>query len=573
MNDTPTTRALVYCRVSSERQKTEGHGLDSQEHRCREYAKSNGYEVEEVFRDSFTGGGDFTQRPSMMEMLTYIDNKPHRKYVVIFDDIARLARDVTAHIKLRAAFAQRDVTPLCLNYNFDGTPEGEFAEVIMAANAELFRKQNKRQVIQKQTARLEKGYWPFYPPPGYIQVKDAIHGKLLTPVEPQASIIKEAFEGFASDRFMSQVDVMNFLRNAGYSKRPVYLEGTRRMLRRVVYAGYVERKEWDVTRRKAQHEAIISLETFEKVQAKLDGKYRVHVRKSDRLEFVLRGFLLCTFCELTMTASWSRGRSKMFRYYRCKTPTCVRFNKSVNADFIDREFKALLRTSSPKESAVQLAKAVVLDLWGRRVGDLANNQLRLEKKLAETRGQIDVLLGRIVKAVDDKIVSAYEQQIGKYQTESEILQERLKALGVSAVSFETALEVVVGFLKNPLVIWENEDINAKRLVMRLVFAEKLAFHPELGFETAQKSLLVGLFEQICANETQDVEVEGIEPSCNIVLPAHLQEVVRFIVLSVLCRKRTKSKYTADFEFQCLRESPTNYLRPKYNTRSTASGSL
>ncbi len=69
------------------------------------------------------------------------------------------------------------------------------------------------------------------------------------------------------------------------------------MLRRLVYAGYVEREEWDVKRTKGQFEGIISLETFEKVQAKLDGKAKVHVRKSDSLDFALRGFLLCPFCK------------------------------------------------------------------------------------------------------------------------------------------------------------------------------------------------------------------------------------------------------------------------------------
>ncbi len=515
MNNPSIPRALVYCRVSSVRQKTDGHGLDSQEHRCREYAKSNGYEVEEVFSDSFTGGGDFSRRPAMMEMLTYIDNKPHRKYVVIFDDIARLARDVTEHIKLRAAFKIRDVVPLCLNYSFDGTPEGEFAEVIMAANAELFRKQNKRQVIQKMKARLEKGYWPHYPPPGYVQTKGPIHGKLLTPVEPQASLIREAFEGFASDRFLGQIDVMNFLREADYhpgkSKTPVYLEGVRRLLRRVVYAGYVEREEWEVSRRKAQHEAIISLETFEKVQAKLNGKCKVWVRKSDRLDFSLRGFLLCTFCQKTMTASWCRGRSKMYRFYRCKTPTCVRYNKSVNADFIDREFMLLLQSVSPKRGAIQLAKAVVLDLWGHRVKGLDGQRARLEKKLEETRHEVDVMSARIVKAMDDNLVRVYEEQILKSRNEGELLQEKLKSLGLATISFETALEVVVGFLENPVVIWAKEEINAKRLVLKLVFAEKLAFHPKFGFETAQKSLLIGLFEQISTNKTQDVEMGVLKP--------------------------------------------------------------
>src|SRR5690606_40108499 len=42
--------ALIYCRVSSTKQKLEGHGLDSQELRCRQYAAQHGYQVEAVFQ-------------------------------------------------------------------------------------------------------------------------------------------------------------------------------------------------------------------------------------------------------------------------------------------------------------------------------------------------------------------------------------------------------------------------------------------------------------------------------------------------------------------------------------------
>src|SRR3989344_1800458 len=98
-----SSSALIYCRVSSDRQVKEGHGLDSQEHRCREYGKSKGYEVEEVFRDNFSGKGDFMRRPAMQEMLHYIDKHPHKNYTVIFDDLKRFARDTEFHFKLRAA--------------------------------------------------------------------------------------------------------------------------------------------------------------------------------------------------------------------------------------------------------------------------------------------------------------------------------------------------------------------------------------------------------------------------------------------------------------------------------------
>ena len=94
-------KSVIYCRVSSVRQSTEGHGLESQEHRCRQYASQRGYEVIKVFRDSFTGAGDFMNRPAMASLLAYLDKNPATNYIVIFDDLKRLARDTTFYLKLR----------------------------------------------------------------------------------------------------------------------------------------------------------------------------------------------------------------------------------------------------------------------------------------------------------------------------------------------------------------------------------------------------------------------------------------------------------------------------------------
>ena len=45
----PHKHAVIYCRVSSKSQEEEGHGLESQETRCREHARLKGYTVEAVF--------------------------------------------------------------------------------------------------------------------------------------------------------------------------------------------------------------------------------------------------------------------------------------------------------------------------------------------------------------------------------------------------------------------------------------------------------------------------------------------------------------------------------------------
>lgn len=239
----PPAKAIIYCRVSSERQVKEGHGLDGQELRCRKYAEAHGYEVVAVFRDEGVSGG-IIDRDGMQAMLDFLDGQ--RKAggcVVLIDDIKRLARDLIGHFTLRKAIQSRGATLESPSHQFSNEPEGIFVESIMAATAELERNQNKKQVRNRMQARLEAGYWPFYPPPGYAFAKVPGHGKLLVPKEPEAGVIREALEGFASGRFATQVDVRRFLQSKGFNHwgvgKMTYLEQVKRLLTREVYTGFI----------------------------------------------------------------------------------------------------------------------------------------------------------------------------------------------------------------------------------------------------------------------------------------------------------------------------------------------
>ncbi|HGG04905.1 MAG TPA: recombinase family protein, partial [Aliiroseovarius sp.] len=202
-----TQRALIYCRVSSKSQESEGHGLESQETRCRQHAEAKGYEVAMVFPDTITGGGDFMKRPGMVSLLAFLDAHPDERFVVIFDDLKRYARDVEFHIKLRREMVARGAIRECLNFSFDDSPEGKFAETIMAAQGQLEREQNGRQVAQKMAARMHSGYWVHTAPVGYKYQTIRGRGKILFPDEPLASVIRDAFEGYAMGRFETQAEV------------------------------------------------------------------------------------------------------------------------------------------------------------------------------------------------------------------------------------------------------------------------------------------------------------------------------------------------------------------------------
>ncbi len=506
-------KAVIYCRVSSTKQSTEGHGLDSQEHRCREYAKQKGYEVIKVFRDSFTGGGDFMNRPAMSSLLGYLDKEPATNFVVIFDDLKRFARDTVFHLKLRREFSARKAKVECLNFTFEDTPEGNFIETILAAQGELERKQNQRQVIQKHKARMENGYWSLVAPRGYIMSKNSMHGNILTRNEPDASIIKEALEGFASGRFENKIDVQKFLTLKKYNgSRDVSLDTVKRLLVRSVFAGCVEYKEWGVTRRIGHHEPIISLETFEKIQDKLNGKIKVLSRKDNSKEFPLRGFVLCLECIKPMTASWTTGRNGKHPYYHCKTKGCNLNGKTVRRKDMEDRFEVILRSINPKEKTLALTKEILLDVWSKKVSEADKQRNNSENALDDVRAKIRNILDRLSKTDNDNLVRTYEKEIEKLTNEEQILENQSQVMRSRKPDFGTALDITFNFLKNPYLYWMKDDLKSKHLVLKLVFEDRIIYDRENGFGTANLSLPLRVFEFSDDTKTCDVDRTGLEPA-------------------------------------------------------------
>jgi site-specific DNA recombinase len=518
-------KALIYARVSSDKQMNEGSGLDSQEHRCRQYASEKGYAVEKVFKDHFSGGGDFMKRPAMAELLGYIDKHPHQKYVVIFDDLKRFARDKKFHWDLKAAFKSRDTTVECLNFRFEDSPEGEFVEAVFAAQADLERQQNKRQVIQKQKARLERGYWPFFHPPGYRQVRNSTDGKLLMQYEPEASIITEALEGYADNRFPQQVDVQVFLQSKNFcgKGRRVHLEKVKRLLERPIYAGYIEYPDWEVSRRKGQHEALISEEVYQRVQDKLSGKARVITRKDTSADFPLRGLICCPECKKRYTASWTRGGSgKKFPYYRCKTKGCPLKEKSIPQDRVHSDFLSLLKTIKPKSSLMNLTKVILKEQWNKFYADSDTKRKRLKRLINDTQSEIGALIDRITKTTTEATIRAYEEKINVLSKEKAKLEESLEKLEQRKYDFETALDMLFSYLKDPYTAWIKGDLAQKRLILNITFKPDIAYDKNTGFETGKLCLILRVFKQFDASKPQDVELGGVEPPCKRCSPRNLR---------------------------------------------------
>src|SRR5690606_30452986 len=241
----------------------------------------------------------------------------------------------------------------------------------IAAQGQLERLQNRRQTLQKMKARLERGYYVFAAPVGYRYEKVEGHGRMLVREEPLASIITAALEGYASGRFELQAEVKRFL--ASHPEYPRDRRGELRaqrvtnLLKRPVYAGYVEAPDWGVTLRKGRHEPLISFATFSAIQDRLAGKARAPARTDLSADFPLRGSVACGHCGTPLPACWTKGKYSRYPYYLCPKKGCESYGKSIRRAAIEGEFETLLRERRPAPELFSAARAMFQDLWNCRL--------------------------------------------------------------------------------------------------------------------------------------------------------------------------------------------------------------
>ncbi len=509
------TKALIYCRVSSERQVAEGNGLGSQEQRCRTYAQNKNYDVVAVFPDEGISGGLF-ERPAMRRLIEYLDKYPTEEFVIVFDDLSRFSRDMKVHLQLRAELNSRGAKLECLNFNFDDSEEGELVELIMTATNQYNRKSNKRQVVQKTKARLERGYWTFHAPFGLKFIKHPTHGRLLVANDPYSTIYKSAIEKY-SDGILPTIDeAMNFV-NAEYKKHGLSnrmsKSNAKRMLGEILYAGYIEFKKWGVPLSKAQHEGIISIETYRAVQDRLAGVSKPWKRKDYNLDFPLRPLVLCADCSTPMTGSTSTGRhGGKYSHYLCRNKKCQYAWKTIKKVDFEDEFKKFLINKKPLDDVLDLAKDVLLEQWQEKSEGHSLHVTNAQRTIEEVTGKIQSYVERVGRTQDEDLVAEYEAEIKRLrQKKNDLLGQALQTDHYNGKDFGTATEKVFATLKKPVSMWQSDEYNDKRTILLMYFDDKLQYDRNLGFGTAGLDYPIRLIAEIGKSKNLNVDDEGLEP--------------------------------------------------------------
>lgn len=329
----------LYRRVSTDRQADEGYSLDVQREKLQAYAKTleNVVEIREYTDDGYSGGS--LERPGMRQLIEDVNAGLITHVIVVkLDRLSRSQKD-TLHL-IEDIFIPNNVAFISILESFNtDTAFGRAMVGILSVFAQLERENIFERTRGGMQKRVEAGYWPGGGRTPYGYDYDPQRG-ILVPNEDAEKV------RYIYDRYLAGVGMQTIADELGLKyERVVY-----NIITRKSNAGFIV---YNGVEYKGRHEAIISLDTYERAINLLA------VRSANRLfsktDHLLTGMIYCGRCGAKMRyMKWGKAGYKLVCYsqqkskeYLVRDPNCD--NPAPWAEDVESGVIATLFAASQKK--------------------------------------------------------------------------------------------------------------------------------------------------------------------------------------------------------------------------------
>ncbi len=374
--------AVIYCRVSSKEQ-TQNLSLQTQQEACLDHSRRLGLDAVEVFIEEGESAKTIN-RTEFTRMLDYCKANRGKVSAVLVYSVNRFARNQFDHYAIRAKLHGWGIKLLSVTEPIDDSKEGRLMEGVLASLSQYDNDAKAERTVVGMKTAAKSGRWIWVAPIGYLNDKSAPGGMVHDP--ERAPLVRKGFELYASGRFTKEavrrkLDA-NGLRSRG--GRRIGPEVFSALLKNPLYGGWIDVEAWG-ERIPGSFPPIVPPELYCKVQALLEGRAITptpHERENP--DFPLRHFTRCAACSTPLTASWSKGRSARYAYYRCRNGQCLAVNQ--RKEQVEARFVGYLE-SLQNPAYAKLQKVVLLDAWKARQKDAGREAKLAADRLADLRGK------------------------------------------------------------------------------------------------------------------------------------------------------------------------------------------
>ncbi len=317
----------IYTRVSTaEGLAQEFSSLDAQRESAESYIQSQKSHNWEVYPQRYDDGGFTganTDRPALQRLIDNI--KEGNINCVVVYKVDRLSRSLLDFTQLLEFFEQNHVTFVSVTQHFNtNSSMGRLTLNILLSFAQFEREIISERTRDKMGAAKKKGRFIGGRPPLGYDLDTKNHKLVLNPNE--AKIVKETFDLYLEIQSLHKVArILNekeyktkqFTSAKGSKFGGIQFtnSGVQLIIRNVLYAGKVKYQNelYD-----GQHEAVISLETFQKAQAILENNRReIHIPHKKPVSSLLSRLLRCKSCDCSMFSIYTLKRGRKYHYYLC----------------------------------------------------------------------------------------------------------------------------------------------------------------------------------------------------------------------------------------------------------------
>ncbi len=350
----------------------------------------------------------------------------------------------------------------------------------------------------------------FNNPVGYRYSVDTLHGKILVVDNPSARVIQQAFEKFSSNELLTQKDVLIFLRerklvNSLGNIQKISFEDVKRIFSREIYAGVISYPKWGVSPRVGKHAPLITKKLFDSVQKKLKSRKTVY-RTGLEQDFPLRGYVACSGCGGTLTASWSSGRRGRYPYYRCRnTKTCEVRPKSIKKDELEGRFLEFLESVKVRPEIIRLTEKVTLEKYREKTLDINQRKMDLKQEGRELEGKVGRVVDKIMTSNSQNVIERLEAEVDQLTLKKETLEKELEEIEEMPVTLDISVSKVMEFISKPSLFWVQGSLEQKRMIQTMLFVSPVEYSSEHGFGTGNFSLPFRLLQECDIHKSKLVE--------------------------------------------------------------------
>lgn len=425
----------AYIRVSTDKQADKGYSLGEQEERIRSYCKSKEWDLVKIYSDAgFTGSN--MNRPALQELIKDVGAYD----IVLVNKLDRLSRAQKDMLYLiQDVFAPHGCSFVSMQESFDTTtPIGIAMVGILSAFAQLERSQIKERMKMGKEGRKKKGLWHggVNIPTGY----DYKDGRLIK--NDESKQIEQIFQMYLDG--VSIRDITRFLQSH-YTTRYTswnYVGTVRRILENPVYIGMVGEY-------KGQHEPIIDMESFEKVQLMLSERKRGG--KTPTGKHLLTGMIYCGYCGTRVRSCSSVTKKARYGYYRCGKAD------SGQLDKIDRKCEL-----TPKRET-DIDNIVISEILRLKLSDIEVSEAPAAV-LPDNKAEIENIEKQINRLID--LYAICGENVEELAKKIKDLKAKKKALEkISVKPLKVTKKHVMNTLKIAKDTFENGTIEDKRKIV------------------------------------------------------------------------------------------------------------